>query len=71
MARSKAKTKKWLATKEGREWLEEKIAEKNASRPDPGPDPYPDAVKFPFDATINGVPWIYDKVDGKIVGHPK
>lgn len=54
-AREKERTKTWLATPDGREWLQRKIADKNATRRDPGPYPFP-PTKFPFSATINGVP---------------
>lgn len=52
---TKREAKRFLDTKEGREWLERKIAEKHAARPDPGPLPARFArTKFPFKATING-----------------
>lgn len=52
---TKKQAKAFLATPQGREWLERKIAEKNAARPDPGPRPaHWVETKFPFRAIING-----------------
>lgn len=55
--RNSHRTKAFLVTLEGQAWLEAKIKEKHKRRLVPGPNPYP-PLRYPFSATINGVPVI-------------
>ena len=58
----KEQRKAFLASDEGKEWLQRKIAEKHARRRDPGPPPERfTRTKFPFIATINGKKMLVDR----------
>lgn len=60
---SEQEKRDWLASPEGLAWVEKKIAEKNARRAlPPGVEPECNQLKTPFPATVNGKPYVMDRV---------